>query len=124
MTRFMGDPTKHFKTLAELVEIFAQRQESVAEEGDESKDLRVLRFEAAMMAGEWPSAVVFTRDGTGLIADGIHRGIAYLRCLDAGADTLTLPELLLAPLGSYRWPVGLKERIEAEQGQQDDLPPR
>jgi hypothetical protein len=115
MSGFMGGASTHFETFAELVAIFERRQDSIRDRGDPSKDLKVLCYEAAMIAGEWRGAIVFRRDSEGLICDGIHRGIAYLRCVDAGAELRKLPELLLAPPGSYRWPDGLKEQVEADQ---------
>jgi hypothetical protein len=115
MSGFMGAPSTHFETFAELVEVFERRRELVAGGGDPSNDLKVLDFEAAMTAGEWNGVVVFGRDNDGLICDGIHRGIAYLRCVDAGGARSGLPELLLAPAGSYHWPAGLKEQSEAGQ---------
>jgi len=115
MTGFMHEPTKNFKTFTELVDIFARDQEAVASEGDPSNDLRVLGFTSAMMAGHWERPIVFRRDDGGRVGDGVHRGIAYLRCIDDGAKPPLLPPLLLAPLGSYQWPTGLKEDIEATQ---------
>lgn len=115
MTGFMGDPGTTFKTFIELGEIFAHRRETLAREGDPSNDLRVLPYAASMIARQWESPIVFRRDDDGRIGDGIHRGIAYLRCLREGLEPSRLPQLLLAPRGSYQWPPGLKERIESTQ---------
>lgn len=115
MTGFMGEPTPTFKTFGELVEIFGRRHRTIAQEGDGSDDLRVLRFEQAMQARQWEGAIVFPRDDDGLIGGGIHRGIAYLRCLDTGIPMSNLPPLLLRPLGTYQWPPGLKQELEAQQ---------
>jgi hypothetical protein len=113
MTDFMHEPTTTFKTFAELVEIFARDREVLAREGDPSNDLRVLDFAAVMMAGQWEPPIVFRRDDEGRIGDGIHRGIAYLRCIDNGANPSRLPQLLLASLGSWQWPPRLKELLES-----------
>jgi hypothetical protein len=124
MTGFMREPTKTFKTFDELLEIFARDHESVAGDGDASKDLRVFEFEPAMMGGEWRGSIVFPRDEDGRIADGIHRGIAYLRCLANGASPAVLPPLVLAPLGTWQWPSGLKERVMSEMDSIDYRPKR
>jgi hypothetical protein len=114
MTRFMREPTTNFKTFAELVQIFGRDHEAILQEGDPSNDLRVLEFASMMMAGQWEGPIVFLRDHDGRIGDGVHRGIAYLRCINNGAGSSVLPELLLAPLGSWQWAAGLKERLEAD----------
>jgi len=113
MTGFMCEPTKTFKAFAELVEIFARDQAAVARKGDPSNDLRVIAFASAMMAGRWERPTVLRRDADGRIGDGVHRGIAYLRCIDDRAEPSQLPQLLLAPLGSWQWPPGLKELVQA-----------
>jgi hypothetical protein len=55
------------------------------------------------------------RDEEGLIGDGIHRGIAYLRCIGDRVDPATLPAPVLGPLGSYPWPPGLKQQLIEQQ---------
>jgi hypothetical protein len=114
MTGFMCEPTKTFKTFAELIEIFSRDQATVAGKGDPSHDLRVIGFASAMLAGEWECPIVFRRDDDGRIGDGVHRGIAYLRCIGDQAELSQLPPLLLAPLGSWQWPPGLKALVQAE----------
>lgn len=114
MTSFMCEPTKTFKTFAELVETFARDQAAVAQKGDPSNDLRVIGFASAMVAGRWERPIVFRRDDDGRIGGGVRRGIAYLRCIGDRAEPSQLPQLLLAPLGSWQWRPGLKELIQAE----------
>ena len=111
MTDFMGDQDVRFKTFVQLVAIFARDREALEREGDPSNDLCTLGYEAKMMSGEWKGAIVFLRDDEGLIGDGIHRGIAYLRCIANGAHPARLPQLHLGPPNSYVWPKDLKEYL-------------
>lgn len=96
ITGFMCELTEHEKTYTELLEIFARDQEILAEQGDPSNDLRVIPYEADMLAANWADPIVFVEDQHGRIVDGIHRGIAYLRCIQAGMAPKALPRLLLA----------------------------
>jgi hypothetical protein len=112
MTGFMGDTDCGFKNFVQLVEIFSRESQRLQRDGDPSNDLRTLGYEQDMMDGKWTDPIVFLRDDEGLIGDGIHRGIAFLRCIENGVEPARLPQLLRAPLGSYRWPApSLKQRL-------------
>jgi hypothetical protein len=111
MTDFLCDQDLGFKTFAQLVPIFARDREALERDGDPSNDLRTLGYEGNMMRGEWKGPIVFLRDDGGLIGDGIHRGIAYLRCIANGAEPARLPQLHLGPPDSYVWPRDLKEYL-------------
>jgi hypothetical protein len=94
ITNFMCDKSSTMKSYAELVNIFDNCYESF--ENDPSNDLRILEFEAAMRTNSWAVDVVLTQDKeTQIITDGIHRGIAYLRCVNSGVDTESLPRTVV-----------------------------
>jgi hypothetical protein len=102
ITGFMQETTENFKTFAELVAIFARDEQALARDGDGSNDLCVLPYEADMRAGEWQGPIILLRHESGLVGDGIHRGIAYLRCIEDGINPTRLPPVLLDAPGS--WP--------------------
>jgi hypothetical protein len=102
MTNFMRERSKALKTFGELVAIFERDHDALAKNGDPSNDLRSLAFEKDMKASKWNGAVVLLRHESGLVGDGIHRGIAYLRCIHDGANPSQLPDLFLAEPGTWR----------------------
>lgn len=95
---FMGHADEGYRTVGELFEIYRERSKTLAEDEDHANDLRVDRFMRDMASESWSEDVVMRIgefDDTVLVIDGIHRGIAYLGCIDAGISPDRLPALHL-----------------------------
>lgn len=93
IAEFMLDRTPHRKNYGQLLDIFESSYEKM--ETDPSNDLRILQFSSEMESGNWRNdIVVVCRQG--IAVDGIHRGVAYLRCIKKGVAKKTLPKVLLA----------------------------
>jgi hypothetical protein len=93
---FMGDRADDRMTLGELRAIYRERSLVLRPDEDRADDLRVERFAADMAGGRWTGEVVMRIgefDGDVLVVDGIHRGIAYLSCIEAGIGPELLPAL-------------------------------
>jgi hypothetical protein len=93
---FMGYMDKGHKTVGELLSIYRERSSALDVADDRADDLRVGRFMEDMRRRRWTSDVVMrigVFDGTLLVIDGIHRGIAYLACLEQGVSPERLPAL-------------------------------
>jgi hypothetical protein len=93
---FMGCLERGQKTFAQLLAIYRERSKALRPADDEANDLRVERFMRDMAGGRWKTDVVIrigVFDGTLLVIDGIHRGIAYLACLEDGIGPGRLPAL-------------------------------
>jgi hypothetical protein len=95
---FMGYVDRRHKTFGQLLAIYRERSKAIGPAEDEANDLRVERFMRDMASNRWTSEVVLRIgefDGTELVIDGIHRGMAYLACVDAGISPDRLPGLLV-----------------------------
>jgi hypothetical protein len=95
---FMGYVDTKYKTLGELRAIYRERSKALDAAEDRADDLRVERFIDDMASDRWSSNVVMrigVFDGTMLVIDGIHRGIAYLACIEQGISPDRLPALRL-----------------------------
>jgi hypothetical protein len=93
---FMGYVDTKYKTLGELRAIYLKRSKALHAAEDRADDLRVDRFIDDMVNNRWSSNVVMRIggfDGTLLVIDGIHRGIAYLACIEKGVSPDRLPAL-------------------------------
>ena len=93
---FMGHMDTSYKTLGQLGAIYRERSKALPAAEDEADDLRVERFIDDMASSRWSSSVVMrigVFDGTLLVIDGIHRGIAYLGCIEQGISPDRLPPL-------------------------------
>jgi hypothetical protein len=93
---FMGHAGSSYKTLGQLRAIYRERSEALRAGDDGADDLRVDRFIADMAGGRWDADVVVrigVFDAVLLVIDGIHRGIAYLACLERGIGPERLPAL-------------------------------
>jgi hypothetical protein len=93
---FMGYVDTSYKTLGQLRAIYRERSRALGAAEDEADDLRVDRFIEDMASNRWSSNVVMrvgVFDGTMLVIDGIHRGIAYLACIERGISPDRLPAL-------------------------------
>jgi hypothetical protein len=93
---FMGCVERGHKTFAQLLAIYRERSKALHPADDKADDLRVERFRRDMASERWKSDVVIrigVFDGTLLVIDGIHRGIAYLACLEDGISPGHLPAL-------------------------------
>lgn len=93
---FMGYVDRHQKTFSQLLAIYRERSETLDAAADRADDLRVDRFIADMAGERWTSDLVLRIgefDGTVLVIDGIHRGMAYLACVNAGISPERLPGL-------------------------------
>jgi hypothetical protein len=97
---FMGDvgrggAGRGYKTVGQLLAIYRKRRKALQAE-DPADDLRVDRFIHDMASDGWRDGVVIRIGVFGrkvLVIDGIHRGIAYLACVDDGIDPSRLPAL-------------------------------
>jgi hypothetical protein len=93
---FMGHVGTGYKTLGQLRAIYRERSRALAAAEDAADDLRVERFIDDMASNRWSASVVVrigVFDGTMLVIDGIHRGIAYLACIERGIGPERLPPL-------------------------------
>ena len=93
---FMGHAGRDHWTFAQLLAIYRERSKALPAADDEADDLRVRRFMRDMASNRWRDGVVIrigVFDGTLLVIDGIHRGIAYLACLQEGISPRRLPQL-------------------------------
>jgi hypothetical protein len=93
---FMGYVDKNYKTLGQLRAIYRERSRALHPAQDQANDLRVDRFIDDMASNRWRDNVVMrigVFDGTSLVIDGIHRGIAYLACIEEGISPDRLPAL-------------------------------
>lgn len=93
---FMGYVDRRHKTFAQLLAIYRERSGALAVSEDSADDLRVERFMDDMAGERWTSDVVVrigVFGGKLLVIDGIHRGIAYLGCIDRGISPDRLPPL-------------------------------
>jgi hypothetical protein len=93
---FMGYVDTNYKTLGQLRAIYRERSKALPVTEDEADDLRVERFIEDMASKRWSSSVVMrigVFEGTTLVIDGIHRGIAYLACIERGISPERLPPL-------------------------------
>ena len=93
---FMGYVDTRYKTLGQLRAIYRERSKALRAGEDRADDLRVERFIDDMANDRWRADVVIrigVFDGTLLVIDGIHRGIAYLACIERGISPERLPAL-------------------------------
>jgi hypothetical protein len=93
---FMGYVDGRYKTMGQLLAIYRERSGTLDAAEDSADDLRVERFAQDMAGNRWRDGVVMrigVFDGAVLVIDGIHRGMAYLACLDAGVSPERLPAL-------------------------------
>jgi hypothetical protein len=93
---FMGYMDRSYKTFGQLLAIYRERSRTLNAAEDHANDLRVDRFMDDMAGNRWRADVVIrigVFDGTVLVVDGIHRGIAYLACIEKGITADRLPAL-------------------------------
>ena len=93
---FMGYMDRSYKTFGQLLAIYRERSKALHAAEDRADDLRVDRFIDDMASDRWKADVVMrigVFDDTSLVIDGIHRGIAYLACIEEGISPDTLPAL-------------------------------
>jgi hypothetical protein len=93
---FMGHVGARYKTVGQLRAIYRERSRALHAGEDRADDLRVDRFMDDMKNDRWTAHLVMrigVFDGTLLVIDGIHRGIAYLGCIDEGITAQRLPAL-------------------------------
>ncbi len=96
---FMGHMDTRYKTFGQLLAIYRQRSRAMSAEEDRDDDLRVERFIQDMANSRWRNDVVIrigVFDGAVLVIDGIHRGLAYLACIERGISPDRLPALHVA----------------------------
>ena len=96
---FMGYVERGHRTFGQLLAIYRERSRSMPAEEDRAEDLRVDRYIEDMAGSRWKTDVVIrvgVFDGTVLVVDGIHRGIAYLACIEKGISPERLPRLHVA----------------------------
>ena len=93
---FMGYMDRSYNTFGQLLAIYRERSKALHAAEDQADDLRVDRFMRDMASNRWKADVVVrigVFDGTLLVIDGIHRGIAYLACIEEGISPDRLPAL-------------------------------
>lgn len=93
---FMGYVDRRYKTFGQLLAIYRERSRALRPGDDRADDLRVERFMRDMASERWEDDVVIrigVFDETTLVVDGIHRGIAYLACIEQGISPERLPAL-------------------------------
>jgi len=93
---FMGYMDRRYKTFGQLLAIYRERSRLLAPAEDLANDLRVERFIQDMMGNRWKDDVVLrigVFEGNEVVVDGIHRGLAYLACVQAGVSPDRLPAL-------------------------------
>jgi hypothetical protein len=93
---FMGYVDRTYKTFGQLLAIYRERSKTLHAAEDRANDLRVDRFMDEMASDRWNADVVIrigVFDGAVLVIDGIHRGIAYLACIEEGISPDRLPAL-------------------------------
>ncbi len=93
---FMGYKDRTYKTFDQLLAIYRERRPTLHPSEDRANDLRVDRFMADMTSNSWDGDVVIrigVFDDVVLVIDGIHRGMAYLACVDDGVSPDRLPAL-------------------------------
>ena len=93
---FMGYMDARYKTFGQLRAIYRERSRTLPAVEDRADDLRIERFIEDMASNRWKDDVVMrvgVFDGTLLAIDGIHRGIAYLTCIERGIRPEALPAL-------------------------------
>jgi len=96
---FMGHAEDRPKTFRQLLSIYRERSRAMRPEEDLADDLRVGRFIDDMADRRWREDVIIRIgefDGRVLVIDGIHRGLAYLACVEAGISPERLPPLHVA----------------------------
>jgi hypothetical protein len=92
---FMGEAHTSHKTVGQLLAIYRRCRHTLTA-AQASDHLRVDRFAADMAARRWTRDVVLRLGvfgGDVLVIDGIHRGIAYLGCIERGIGAARLPAL-------------------------------
>jgi hypothetical protein len=92
----MGYMDRSYKTFGQLLAIYRERSRTLHAAEDRADDLRVDRFMGDMASSRWKADLVIrigVFDGTLLVIDGIHRGIAYLACIEEGISPDRLPAL-------------------------------
>jgi len=96
ITDFIFDKSKNEKTFGELKIIFEKCLGRLTPENDKSNDLRILKLQKKMADGKWTGTIDLELNKySGLIEEGIHRGVAYLRCVESGINVDKLPNLRL-----------------------------
>src|SRR5438270_3233070 len=93
---FMGYMGRGYKTFSQLLAVYRERSQTLRAADDSANDLRVERFMDEMASNRWDADVVLrigVFDGAVLVIDGIHRGLAYLACVEQGLATDRLPAL-------------------------------
>jgi len=96
---FMGSVGRTPRTFSQLLAIYRERSSAMTAEQDLADDLRVERFRDDMADRRWRDDVIIRIgefDGRVLVIDGIHRGLAYLACVEAGVSPERLPRLHIA----------------------------
>jgi len=90
----MVDESQEHKTFYQLVNIFNSCFQTYTPENDISNDLRILSYIEDMKNSRWKNPIYITYKN-GEVIDGIHRGIAYLKCINDGISPEILPDIFL-----------------------------
>ena len=91
----MIDRSLTTKTFGELLRIFNAALEQMTPSQDKSNDFRISGFVDEMSKGNWKGDIIFEGNSKLEIQDGIHRGTAYLKCVENGISEKDLPKLIV-----------------------------
>jgi hypothetical protein len=91
ITTFLSIEYDHNLNFNELADLLTEQSQS---QEDESNDRRSFTFAEDMMSGDWRGTVdINIGQEDGIANDGIHRGIAYILCINSGKDPKQLPTI-------------------------------
>ncbi len=89
---FMIDRSTNNKTFKELLNIYCSCCKTF--NPDLSNDLRINKYVDDMKNNKWSYNIILTIENN-LVNDGVHRGIAYLKCIKEGVSEKDLPKIYL-----------------------------
>jgi len=89
---FMTDRSNNNKTFKQLLKIFNSCYKKFSP--DPSNDLRILKYSRDMRNNKWRNSITLVIQNDQVI-DGVHRGIAFLKCLEDDCREKDLPKIYL-----------------------------
>lgn len=99
---FMCDPSTNIKSLADLATIFEKCYLKFNEHNDQLNHLRILGFQSDIQEGNWRGDIIISVDkDSGIVTDGIHRSIAYFRCIKNNISKDKLPSIVIRYIDAF-----------------------
>lgn len=92
ITNFMCDSSMSKKTFSQLLNIFDHCIERQQYGDPGANDLKSICYYQDMKDKKWMQPIPL-RIVNGEVQDGIHRGIAYLKCIQDGISEAELPDI-------------------------------